>query len=232
MSTIHRYSESPPNLKARILNEDDSSFYREVAQKAKKDFKHCYHTIMHNINIDGGVGTNFYFNVLGDKILGESERIATFQDWGYMLNGGDFTEGKYYFVAPQLVWNPMGSQEKFPSRIHKNIANELERRVGQEYLEQEDIVKTLLISKIKLLYDPNEVSILSQIEVGLQNATINIDERFSQTNGKIAVGTFEKVLTNASNSTVKAFVLTPSGIHAGGEYTPSELGRIAIVKNN
>jgi len=112
MPKIHKYAKQVPGFEAKILDKEDSKFYKEVLAKAKKDFPNAYQSISNNIDVEDAKGSNFFFVCLADEMLGKTKRIPTYKDWIDMLNTGNFAKG-VYFDANQLVLRSAHNNYKF-----------------------------------------------------------------------------------------------------------------------
>jgi len=221
MAIIQKYLKTLDS-EARILDKEDFKFYKEVLKKAKKDFQKGFQYISNNINPIDVTGSNFFFACLADELLGKDGRIATLNDWGEMLNGGNFAKGMY-FDSNQLI---LRSDE---ATFDKNqyLINDLSKKLkGEfEYSPENPLIITgarLKSSKAK----ENEYG----IDLDISNAEIKNDESFAPTNKIIKLGNIEKKLWTKKEG-LSRLCLDENDVGSGsGNLADSDSdGRVALL---
>ncbi|HUW44095.1 MAG TPA: hypothetical protein VMV95_04005 [Bacillota bacterium] len=186
MAKIHRYAKQVPGFEARILDADDSEFYKEVLAKAKKDFPNAYTFISNNIDAENATGSNFFFVCLADEMLGKTKRIPTYKDWADMLNGGNFAKG-VYFDANQLVLR--SNQASYKRNQH--LINDLVRKLKGQY--EFSPKNPLIITNPKLRKSKagnNDYKLI----LNLEDATFENNSDFAYGKNKIELGNHTKNL--------------------------------------
>jgi len=230
MSIIHKYTKDVPIFKARILNSDDSQFYKEVLQKAKIDFPHAYPYISKNINPENAEGSNFLFVCLLDEMLGKSGRIPTDEDWAQMLNGGNFAKG-VYFDANQLILRSNSASYN----QNQYLINDISRKLKGEKIKgapieysSENPLKITGAKLRKSTAQNNEYKLI----LNLNDAIPEYDARHAFGKNQINLGNHTKNLYTKAEGLSRLYLYENDVDSDDGNLAFSNSdGRVAIIDN-